>query len=94
MENLTSYTEDIRTVPTDDNTRLPAFKTGWTEAGKKENDDDTIPEKYKDEPTLDKLTWENLGFRLGTLFGGETPEPLREELYNWCVNQQKETENR
>ena len=88
MTNLLDYTEDIRIVPTDDDTRLPAFKTGWTEAVKH----DDIPSKYRDNPKLDTLTWENLGFRLGTLFDDSSPE-MREELYNWCVQQQRESGN-
>jgi len=87
MSNLLTYADDIRTVPTDENTRLPAFKTGWTEAVKH----DSIPSKYRENPKLDTLTWENLGFRLGTLFGDSTPE-MKEDLYEWCVQQQRESE--
>lgn len=86
--DLWTCENDDRTVPTDDNTRLPAFKTGWTE-GVKHNEGSDIPSKYRDEPSLDTLTWDNLGFRLGIFFG-ETNDDLREELYEWCRKEQKE----
>ena len=38
---------------------------------------------------LDQLTWENLGWRLGKIFG-DASEELQEELYEWCVKQQVE----
>ena len=37
---------------------------------------------------LQELTWGNLGWRLGKLFG-ESEEELIDELYDWCVRQQK-----
>ena len=36
------------------------------------------------EDTLEVLTWENLGYRLGWLFG-ETDEALMGDIYSWCV---------
>lgn len=38
--------------------------------------------------TLQRLTWDNLGWRLGKLFG-PAEEELIEELYDWCVRQQQ-----
>lgn len=56
--------------------RLGAFKRGWSDAVGGE-----------DYGSLDTLTWQNLGWRLGQLFG-ETSEELQEELFVWCVAQQ------
>ena len=42
--------------------------------------------------TLKTLTWDNLGYRLGKLFG-ETSDELIEKIYNWCVEQQKQKPN-
>jgi hypothetical protein len=39
---------------------------------------------------LNDLTWENLGYRLGCLFGDTNPK-LIDQLYDWCVEQQSET---
>lgn len=96
MSNLLTYTEDERKIAADGNPRFPAFKTGWTEAIKHDKNDDTVPKKYSNDPALDGLTWENLGFRLGILFDKNTEntfEEMKRELYEWCVNQQKESEN-
>ena len=45
-------------------------------------------EQYGD-PSLKELTWDNLGYRLGALFS-ETGLGLVDELYDWCVRQQRE----
>ncbi len=37
--------------------------------------------------TLERLTWDNLGWRLGKLLG-PAEEELVDELYEWCVRQQ------
>jgi hypothetical protein len=66
--------------------RQRAFKRGWTEAVKSTD----ASAKYSDEPDLERLTWENLGWRLGTLFG-ETSDELRQRLFEWCVDQQAES---
>lgn len=39
------------------------------------------------EDTLEELTWDNLGWRLGRLFD-ETSEDLKEEIFNWCKKKQ------
>lgn len=73
--------QDIRVVPDPKDNRLGSFKAGWSEAEK--------GTEYTEE-TLQRLSWHNLGWRLGMLFD-ETPTELKEELYMWCVEQQKET---
>jgi hypothetical protein len=41
------------------------------------------------ESALKELKWNDLGWRLGKLFG-ETSDELREEIFKWCVKQQME----
>lgn len=79
VDGLT-YAEDVRTVAPEANYRRGRFKDGWNEAvdGEEMSDD-----------TLERLTWENLGWRLGKLLG-EASEAHMEELYEWCVEQQTE----
>jgi exonuclease III len=72
-----AYNEDVRQVDPDDGYRRGRFKVGWNHA----------VEGVEMGSALDRLTWENLGWRLGKLFG-ETPDDLQEELYQWCVDQQ------
>ncbi|SEH59404.1 hypothetical protein SAMN05192561_11055 [Halopenitus malekzadehii] len=75
------WDEDQRVFPEPGNDRLGSFKAGWTKA---ENGQEF------GQRALNGLSWHNLGWRLGMLFG-ETPTELKEELYQWCVQQQKET---
>jgi hypothetical protein len=42
-----------------------------------------------DEDVLDRLTWNNLGWRLGKVFG-ETSEERKQEILEWCIEQRKE----
>ena len=79
-----TFETDIRRDPAEDdhNHRLGAFKAGWTKATKGRQYDGV----------LDKLTWDNLGWRLGKLFG-ETSEEQIEELFDWCVDQRDDTAN-
>lgn len=72
-----AYETDVRTVAPDGNQYRGSFKAGWTNAvnGRELND------------VLSRLTWQNLGWRLGKLFG-DTSESLKEELYQWCETQQ------
>lgn len=79
-----SYERDKRNKNPDSN-HLRNFNAGWTEALK----DDPNESKYKANPELPDLTWENLGYRLGSLFG-EASKHLREELFRWCQKQQAE----
>jgi len=84
-DDLLSYEEDVRNTNPDSN-HLRNFNAGWTEALK----DTPDKSKYKENPELPNLTWENLGYRLGCLFG-ETSDELREELFEWCKKQQAES---
>jgi hypothetical protein len=67
--------------------RQGAFKRGWT-AAVKDLDDSKESSKYDKSPPPEKLTWDNLGYRLGSLFD-ETDDDLRQELFDWCVTKQK-----
>lgn len=67
--------------------RQAAFKRGWTAAVKDLSDTDESS-KYSEGPPPEELTWDNLGYRLGSLFG-ETDDELRQELFEWCKEKQK-----
>lgn len=73
---------DERIDPDPDDQRLNVFERGWSEAVDSEKDD-------FGEQAFKTLSWRNLGYRLGLLFG-ETPEPMQRELYDWCVRQMRE----
>lgn len=62
-----SYDQDDRSLP--DNLRRGAFLRGWRDAAVRGR-------KYKEE-TLKKLTWYNLGYRLGMQLGDCPPEEIR-----------------
>jgi len=79
--NRLDYDKDVRMVDPDANYRRGRFKVGWNKA---------IDGAEMDDEVLNQLTWENLGWRLGKLFG-ETSEELQEDLYEWCVEQQVES---
>lgn len=87
FEGLTYDDEkDRRVFPdldsdSDENDRLGSFKAGWTEAEKG---------KEYGADTLETLSWHNLGWRLGKLFGDSSPK-LKRELYEWSVRQQRES---
>ncbi|QHS15735.1 hypothetical protein [Halopenitus persicus] len=72
---------DQRVFPEPGNDRVGSFKAGWTKA---ENGEEFGPRALKG------LSWHNLGWRLGMLFD-DTPTDLKEDLYRWCVEQQRET---
>ena len=73
---------DIRsTDPHSSGHRLARFKIGWNAAV----DDNTYTEV-----TLSRLTWQNLGWRIGATVG-QTSEALMDEMYDWCVRHQIET---
>ncbi|QSG14360.1 Exonuclease III [Halapricum desulfuricans] len=76
--NGLSYEDDIRMVDPDANYRRGRFKVGWNKA---------VDGAEMQDNVLDQLTWENLGWRLGMIFGN-TSDELKEELYEWCVEQQ------
>lgn len=78
--SLLVYEDDVRQVNPEANYRQGRFKAGWNSA---------VAGQEMSEDTLRKLTWENLGWRLGMLFQ-ETSENLQEAHYDWCVKQQVE----
>jgi hypothetical protein len=75
MDGLT-YAEDIRDRDPGPNHR-GEFKKGWKAA---------VDGSEYTEKTLNELTWNNLGYRLGRLFGETSPEQM-EQMYEWCKNQ-------
>ena len=73
--------KDIRsTEPNENGYRKARFHEGWKKA--------VAGERYSEE-TLKELTWQNLGNRLGALFGSTDPA-LIDQLYDWCVDQQRD----
>ena len=75
MDGLT-YVKDIRHKDPGA-LRRREFMKGWKAAVK--------GSEYTEE-TLKVLTWNNLGYRLGRLFGETSPEQM-EQMYEWCKNQ-------
>ena len=76
-----SQLDDIRSKdPNATALRRRNFHQGWRDAASGHVYSDT---------TLKDLTWQNLGNRLGKLFP-ETSRGLVDEMYDWCVRQQKE----
>lgn len=81
--NMFCYRQDNRnTDPNKNQHRKARFRHGWHKA--------TAGDMYTSD-TLDDLTWDNLGFRLGSFFGSNNDE-LINELYDWCVEQQAEVQ--
>lgn len=80
MDGLTYKVDGRSTEPNVDNYRKRNFKIGWNDA--------TIRGKEYSAETLETLYWQNLGYRLGKLFG-ETSKELQEEMYELCVKQQE-----
>lgn len=71
--------DDVRhTNPDEDNRRQARFKLGWRDA---------VEGRKYGAGAMQRLTWQNLGHRLGEVFG-ETPPEMIEEMYHWCVRQQ------
>ncbi len=71
--------DDVRhTNPNENNHRKTRFKQGWRDA--------VEGQEYGLEP-LQRLTWQNLGYRLGRVLR-ETSTEMVEEMYDWCVRQQ------
>ena len=73
---------DGRRNPDPDDEALEVFKRGWRYAVYPDDED-------FGENAFRELSWQNLGYRLGLLFG-ETSEKLQEEMYYWCVEQMSE----
>lgn len=75
---------DIRsTDPEATNHRKARFRQGWA---------DSVNGKQYGARVLDRLTWQNTGWRLGEIFG-ETSDELIDQLWNWAVDQQIESPN-
>lgn len=62
------YRYDVRRPP--DERRRGRFRAGWQEAAE--------DEKVYTEKTLERLTWQNLGYRLGKLVGQGSPERIEQ----------------
>ena len=77
------YEEDGRRVlePGDDEA-FGVFETGWSSAVTAGGED-------YGENAFRELSWHNLGYRLGLLFG-RTSREQKEKLYYWCVEQMGE----
>lgn len=76
--NPIEYEVDKRKDPTSG--RHANFKQGWTRA----------VEGKEYEGVLSELTWNNLGWRLGKIFG-DTPDEMRDEMFDWCMKQRSRT---
>lgn len=63
--NTFEYRKDVRD-PYPDDRRFVAFRTGWNQGA-------TNSRTYK-ASTLQRLTWQNLGYRLGRVLGPASPE--------------------
>ncbi len=73
------YDEDIRhNEPNETGHRRDQFQRGWHKA---------VAGASYGEDTLRKLTWHNLGYRLGKLLRKTAPTLIEQE-YDWCVKQQ------
>jgi hypothetical protein len=75
MDGLTYHTDVRHRDP--QNRRKARFKIGWSKA---------VQGHTYSQETLEALTWQNLGYRLGKLFG-ETSDEMIEEIFHWCVRQ-------
>jgi hypothetical protein len=73
---------DVRNTEPDATAHRKArFRVGWRHA---------CDGRAYGEGALSHLTWQNLGWRLGSTFG-PTSEELVEQSYEWCVLQQAES---
>ena len=72
--------DDRDTDPDASRYRLARFRIGWDRAVRGDN--------YSEE-TLRKLTWDNLGWRLGRLLGEASQENV-DRVYRLCVRLQAE----
>lgn len=86
-ETAVTQSADIRSDdPNQSQLRRRNFRTGWAHA---------VERRDYGKETLTKLTWQNLGWRLGSVLeatsGAPTSLNLIDEMYDWCVRQQAET---
>lgn len=77
-----SRTDDIRHAdPNIDNRRRGRFHVGWKDAADRG--------KTYGETALARLTWQNVGWRLGDILG-PTSAPMIDDFYDLCVLQQRD----
>jgi hypothetical protein len=74
MERL-GYDRDER-EPADDQRRIK-FREGWRKGAKKDD-------RYTSPSVLNDLTWENLGYRMGTLLKA-APDEFIDVMYAMCA---------
>lgn len=83
MNDLTDIRSDD---PNQSRLRRRNFGTGWAHA---------VEGRQYTEDTLAQVTWQNLGWRLGSVLEANSANPtsadLIDEMYDWCVRQQSET---
>ncbi len=74
------FERDVRSGdPNESGHRRARFRQGWTKA---------VDGNVYGDAALGELTWDNLGYQLGKLFG-ETTDEMIEQQYEWCVRQQR-----
>lgn len=76
-----TYETDGRRNPDPDNEALKVFKNGWWMGANPDGED-------FGENAHRELSWQNLGYRLGKLFG-DTSDEMIKEMYVWCVSQMR-----
>jgi hypothetical protein len=76
-EDILMYDEDQRKPL--DSSRERTFHQGWQDA---------VEDGPYSEGTFNKLSWQNLGNRLGCLFG-DVPDEMRDELMFWAERQRR-----
>ena len=79
FDGLAYMAGDARLKPTPG--RKSEFKTGWENSQRNPSD----RESYTEE-TLKKLTWNNLGYRLGRILGPASDE-FKERMYDLCASE-------
>lgn len=77
QEVILAYEEDKRSPL--DKSRERTFHDGWQDA---------LEDGPYSEGTLKSLSWQNLGNRLGCLFG-DVPDEMRDELMFWAERQRR-----
>jgi hypothetical protein len=82
MDGLSFERDDRDTDPDKSGHRRARFRDGWNNA---------VNGQQYGTKALKDLTWENLGYRLGCIFGDTGPD-LVDELYVWCVTQQDQSQ--
>ncbi|XGI84198.1 hypothetical protein ACEU6E_02820 [Halorutilales archaeon Cl-col2-1] len=76
-DTILMYDEDERKPL--DKRRERTFHDGW---------DDALEDGSYTQGTLNTLSWQNLGNRLGCLFG-DVPDEMRDELMFWAERQRR-----